>query len=167
MLLRLSKIALVATSGLFLVLVVFNNLTDYPSNYAFIEGVMSMRDTFAYERNAWRAVEATWMHNSFYIVIIVWEAAAAGLIAVGVIQMTRKLTHDGPSFRKASQWAIAGLVLSMLQWYLAFITVGGEWFLMWQNSKWNGQDAAFRMFAIMGISLLFLVSRDASESKPR
>jgi predicted small integral membrane protein len=44
----------------------------------------------------------------------------------------------------------------MLQWFIAFITVGGEWFTMWQSQIWNGQDAAFRMFACIGIVLIFL-----------
>jgi predicted small integral membrane protein len=43
-----------------------------------------------------------------------------------------------------------------MQWLVAFLVVGGEWFLMWQSKNWNGQDAAFRMFAIIGIALLFL-----------
>jgi predicted small integral membrane protein len=41
--------------------------------------------------------------------------------------------------------------------------VGGEWFLMWQSKNWNGQDAAFRMFAVVGIVLLFLVQQDVEE----
>ena len=41
---------------------------------------------------------------------------------------------------------------------LAFITIGGEWFLMWQSRIWNGQDTAFRMFTVeaMILALLFL-----------
>jgi predicted small integral membrane protein len=52
------------------------------------------------------------------------------------------------------------LTLSLLQWYVAFISVSGEWFLLWQSRTWNGQDAAFRMFAMMGLSLVFLSLRD-------
>jgi predicted small integral membrane protein len=40
---------------------------------------------------------------------------------------------------------------------VAFLTVGGEWFLMWQSHTWNGQDAAFRMFASLGIILIYLI----------
>jgi predicted small integral membrane protein len=39
---------------------------------------------------------------------------------------------------------------------VAFISVGGEWFLMWQSKTWNGQDAAFRMFVVLGIILVYL-----------
>jgi predicted small integral membrane protein len=163
MIIRLCKISLAATTALFLVLVVFNNLTDYPSNYAFIEGVMSMKDTWAYERNSWRAIDAVWMHNAFYVSIILWEAVAAGLIIFGLVKLTKALKADAATFQKAKTWALAGLTLSMLQWYLAFITVGGEWFLMWQNTSWNGQDAAFRMFAMMGFCLLFLYWPEPAE----
>jgi len=27
---------------------------------------------------------------------------------------------------------------------------------MWQSKTWNGQDAAFRMFTILGITLIYL-----------
>ena len=43
---------------------------------------------------------------------------------------------------------------------MAFISAGGEWFLLWQSRTWNGQDAAFRMFAMMGLCLVFLSLRD-------
>jgi predicted small integral membrane protein len=48
----------------------------------------------------------------------------------------------------------------MLQWYIAFLTVGAEWFLMWQSPSWNGQEPAMRMFLVMGVSLIFLMQRD-------
>ena len=52
--------------------------------------------------------------------------------------------------------AAAHLLLGLLLWFLAFITVGGEWFLMWQSSKWNGLGPALRMFTVMALVLLVL-----------
>ena len=40
--------------------------------------------------------------------------------------------------------SIIGLTLALLMWLVAFLTVGGEWFLMWQSKTWNGQEAALR-----------------------
>ena len=40
-------------------------------------------------------------------------------------------------------------------WFVGFIAVGGEWFLMWQSKIWNGQDAAFRMFTMLFLILLY------------
>jgi len=48
-------------------------------------------------------------------------------------------------------------------WLVAFLCVGGEWFLMWQSRTWNGQEAAIRMFTVVGIVLLLVVQRDAED----
>jgi predicted small integral membrane protein len=42
-------------------------------------------------------------------------------------------------------------------WLLAFLDVGGEWFLMWQSKMWNGQEEAFRMFTVVGVVFLVVV----------
>ena len=55
--------------------------------------------------------------------------------------------------------------LRLLMWLVAFLSVGGEWFLMWQSKKWNGQEAAFRMFTVVGIVLL-LVAQPENEGQP-
>jgi predicted small integral membrane protein len=34
---------------------------------------------------------------------------------------------------------------------------------MWQSKTWNGQDAAFRMFTVIGIVLIILVQPEAQE----
>jgi predicted small integral membrane protein len=57
------------------------------------------------------------------------------------------------------------LTLSMLMWLVAFLTIGAEWFLMWQSRAWNGQEAAFRMFAVVGLVLLIVVQPE-SETQP-
>jgi predicted small integral membrane protein len=46
---------------------------------------------------------------------------------------------------------------------VAFLTVGGEWFLMWQSKTWNGQEVAVRMFTVIGIVLLLLALPDTEE----
>jgi predicted small integral membrane protein len=50
----------------------------------------------------------------------------------------------------------ASLPIRCVMWLVAFLSVGAEWFLMWQSRTWNGQEAAFRMFAILGIVLIYL-----------
>jgi len=59
--------------------------------------------------------------------------------------------------------AIVALALSLLQWSVAFLSVGGEWFLMWQSRSWNGQDAAFRIFTVIGIVLLLVALKDEED----
>ena len=158
--LRLCKIAVVANSGLFLLLVVFNNLTDYPSNYQFIQHVLSMDTTFPGNSGMWRAVASPTIYRCFYASIILWEATAGALIGFGVWRLWKARSAPAAEWKKAKTLAAVGLTLSLTQWYLAFITVGGDWFLMWQSKVWNGQEAAFRMFTLMGISLVLLCLAD-------
>jgi len=160
MLTRLSKIALVASLGLFLLIVVFNNVTDYKSNYDFVEGVLSMGTTFPGNAAMWRAIHSEPVYHAFYVSIILWEAAACGLLFAGAWKLWGARGAGAAAFDRAKNLAVAGVVLNLLQWLLAFITVGGEWFLMWQSKSWNGREPAARMFLIAGIILLFLNTRD-------
>ena len=69
------------------------------------------------------------------------------------------------AFHRAKRVAIVGLALSLLVWLAAFLSVGGEWFLMWQSKTWNGQEAAFRMFTVIGMVLL-LAAQTEAEGQP-
>lgn len=165
---RLCKIALVAAVGFFLLVVVLNNAVfDYPSNYGFVQHVLSMDTLFSGDAQAWRAFRdpvpgshSYWLHHAFYWSIIAWEAAAGALCFCGARKLWLARHADAATFNRAKAVAAVGLTVSLLQWFTAFITVGAEWFLMWQSKSWNGQDAAFRMFACLGLILVFLHQRD-------
>jgi len=158
---RFSKIALVARVALFFTLVVFNNTTDYDSNYQFVRHVLSMDSTFPGNRGMWRAMNWPWVHTVFYLGIICWEALICGLNWWGVVRLVRAVGQAPAAFQRAKSMAIVALTLGCLLWFVAFITIGGEWFLMWQSKSWNGQDAAFRMFAVLAIILIYLVLPEA------
>jgi predicted small integral membrane protein len=160
MLTRLAKISLVASSALFLLIVVFNNLTDYGSNFEFVRHVLSMDTTFPGNRGMWRAMTSPLIHHIFYALIIVWELVAGVMLAVAAGRMWNARAQSTDAWRKASSLAVAGLTVSLLQWLIAFIIVGGEWLLMWQSTTWYGQTAAARMFIVFALILIFLNQRD-------
>ena len=164
---RLAKIALLAAAAFALLLIVFNNLVDYSSNYVFVQHVLSMDTLSSGEAQAWRALRdptpadnSYWFHHAFYVVIIAWEALSCALIAAGTWRLWQQRATGAAAFNAAKRLAVLGLTVSMLLWLVAFIGIGGEWFLMWQSTAWNGQDAAFRMFACLGIVLVILNQRD-------
>ncbi|MFM8360131.1 MAG: DUF2165 family protein [Verrucomicrobiota bacterium] len=152
---RVAKTALVAAAAFFLSLVAWNNLVDYGSNHEFVRHVLSMDTTFPTNQLKGRALVRPAIHHAFYAGIIAWEALSAAWLWAASWRLWRARS-DGPAFRQAKPLAIAGLVFNLLLWFVAFLTVGGEWFLMWQSTVWNGQSAAFRMFACLGIILLLL-----------
>jgi predicted small integral membrane protein len=158
MILRLSKISLLLAVALFFSIVAFTNMTDYESNAQFVRHVLAMDTTFPGNRAMYRALPQHWVHTVFYCTIIAWETATAILGWAGGLQLLRQLKSPAAAFVRAKSIGIAALTLGCLLWFVAFLTIGGEWFLMWQSHTWNGQDAAFRMFAILGIILLYLTA---------
>ncbi|MGC2299898.1 MAG: DUF2165 domain-containing protein [Acidobacteriaceae bacterium] len=161
MILRLSKTLLVAAVALYYTLVVFNNLTDYGSNYAFVHHVLLMDSTFPENHGMWRAIHPLWAHAAFYDTIIAWEAVTMLLLWAGAVELLRTVGRPGGAFQEAKTLAIGGLTVSLLMWFVAFLGVGGEWFLMWQSRTWNGQEEAFRMFVVVGMVFLLLVMPEA------
>ena len=165
MMLRISKIALVLAVALFYSLVVFNNITDYDSNFQFVRHVLMMDTTFPGNRGLWRALNAPAWHTVFYLSIIGWEALTMILCWWGGLCLAKTFRSPAAEFHQAKRVAIVGLTLGLLMWLVAFLCVGGEWFLMWQSKTWNGQEAAFRMFTVLGIALL-LVAQPDTDGQP-
>ena len=161
MILRACKTSLVFAVALFYSFVVFTNVTDYDSNYQFIRHVLMMDSTFPNNHGMWRAINSPTIHTIFYLSIITWESITMILCWWGAVRLVRTLATTAVAFHQAKRVAIAALTLSLLMWLVAFLSVGAEWFLMWQSKSWNGQEAAFRMFTVVGIILIFLSLPDA------
>ncbi|MFL6353010.1 MAG: DUF2165 family protein [Bryobacteraceae bacterium] len=160
---RVAKTLFVAASAFFYTLVVFNNVTDYSSNYQFVDHVLLMDSTFPGNHAMWRAIHPTWIHTAFYVSIIAWEVLSMLLTWAGTVRLLRAVGKTAAVFQSAKRLAIAGLTAGMLMWLVAFLTIGGEWFLMWQSRTWNGQDAAVSMFLVQGLILLVLLMPEAED----
>jgi len=156
MIVRLSKCALLLGIALFFTLVLFNNTTDYDSNFQFVRHVLRMDSTFAGNRGTWRAIDRPSLHTLVYLSIIGWEALTGLLCWWGAARMVRQLKASARDFDRAKSVAIVALTLGCMLWLVAFLSIGAEWFLMWQSPTWNGQQAAFRMFVVLGLVLLYL-----------
>ena len=163
MTLRTAKVLLVFSVAIFYSLVVFSNITDYGSNYEFVRHVLMMDSTFPGNRGMWRAINTPLFHTVFYLSIIAWEIITMLLCCWGGFRMAQALHGPASAFHQAKRVSIVALTLGLLMWLVAFLAVGGEWFLMWQSKSWNGQDAAFRMFTVVGIVLLLVAQPDREE----
>ncbi len=152
--LRATKIALVFGVAIYYSFVVFNNLTDYDSNYEFVRHTLTMDTTFPGNHGMWRAINSPAAFTAFYFFIIAWEMLTMALCWWGGVRLLRARGRVAAEFERAKSVAIAGLTLSLLMWLVAFLSVGGEWFLMWQSKVANGQATAFSLFTVIGIVLL-------------
>lgn len=165
MTIRIAKLLLLAGIAFYYLLVVFNNLTDFDSNYQYVRHVLMMDTTFPNNQGMWRALPSPSWHLAFYLGIIAWEIVTAVLLLWGAFRMLRALRFSAAQFNLAKRVAIMALALSLLMWLVAFLTVGSEWFLMWQSKVWDGREAAFRMFAVVGLVLL-MVLQPETEGQP-
>jgi predicted small integral membrane protein len=165
MITRAAKILLLAGIALFYSLLVFNNLTDFDSNYQFVRHVLSMDSTFPGNHGMWRALPSPAFHLAFYVSIIAWEIATTILLWWGVSRLLHAMRLPASAFNAAKRVPVLALTLSMVMWLVAFLSVGGEWFLMWQSHTWNGQEPAFRMFTVVGLVLLIVLHAD-TEGQP-
>jgi predicted small integral membrane protein len=163
--LRVVKMLLVLAVAAFYSFVVLDNTTDYNSNYQFVRHVLMMDSTLPGNHAMWRALKAPAWHTLFYASIITWEAITMILCWWGGFRLMRALRGSAEAFNQSKRVAIAALACALLMWMVAFLAVGGEWFLMWQSKTWNGEDAAFRVFAVIGIILL-LVAQPDTASQP-
>src|ERR1700694_5160131 len=160
MALRVSKAVLVFAIALFYTILVLNNITDYGSNYEFVRHVLMMDSTFPANHDMWRAVNSPLVHTVFYIGIIAWELVTMVLCWWAGVRLLKSYRADRARFAAARDVAVIALTPTLLMLLVAFLDVGGEWFLMWQSQIWNGQEAAFRVFTIVVVVFLVVVQRE-------
>ena len=160
MALRFSKAVLVFAIALFYTILVLNNITDYGSNYEFVRHVLMMDSTLPGNQLMWRAVNSSPVHTVFYIDFSNRTPAHQHRSIVTDSQAMMPYCADTEQFAAALNVAVIALTTSLLMWLVAFLDVGGEWFLMWQSKMWNGQEEAFRMFTIVGVVFLVVVQRE-------
>lgn len=159
---RISKLVLVVAIACFFSIVVFNNLTDYGSNFAYVQHVLSMDTIFPESTLTWRALTSPRLHHWIFSSIIVWEALTTGFCWIGAWRLFRALRADAEIFNAAKSPIVIGLTASCWLWLFGFLGIGGEWFVMWQSPDWNGQPIAFQMFVITSMILLWVRQPDAN-----
>jgi predicted small integral membrane protein len=164
---RLAKILLSLTLAAFALVVAYDNLIDYGSNFAFVQHVLSMDTTFPSNALLERAIVRPWMWHAGYVLIITGEAATGVLLLVGSIVLWRARHKSAHFFQAAKRWVVAGCALGFVVWFFGFMVVAGEWFAMWQSKAWNGQEGAFRFYmAIIGV-LIFVNQADGELEEHR
>jgi predicted small integral membrane protein len=158
--LRYCKVTLVFFVGVFACLVGYNNIADYGSNWMFVQHVMSMDTTFEGNALMGRAITDPTVQKLAYWGIIAAELATGLLCLIGAFLMARAVHDTAPLFNRSKTVAFYGMTLGFVLWFFGFMTIGAEWFLMWQSDTWNGQEAAFRFIVCIGLVLLLVAMED-------
>ena len=160
MIIRLVKVAMVASCALFALLVAFNNLVDYGSNYTFVRHALSMDTTFPGNTLKGRAIDSPALWTLGYWLIIAAEAATGLILAFGSLRLALAVRGPAALFNTAKPAVALGLGLGFLLWFTGFSVIGGEWFAMWQSKEWNGVPSAFRFYVTLLLVLIFVMQPD-------
>ncbi len=154
---------LVACNALYIFLVALGNITDYDTNFAFVQHVLSM-DTTNFGAAAgsdldpdvmWRAITDPVVWNIAYIGVIVWESAAA-IVLIGACAAWLRAFITRGAYDLPRTLSTIGLLMIVILFFGGFITIGGEWFQMWRSTSWNGLDPAFRNAVLAAITLVLI-----------
>ena len=84
---------------------------------------------------------------------------------IGAAALARRLRADASAFNRAKTFAVLGLTLGFLIWQVGFMSIGGEWFGMWQSKEWNGVPSAFRFVMVIIAVLIFVAMPDQEIDK--
>lgn len=143
-----------ALVALYIFLVALGNITDFGTNQAFVQHVLAMDTTFMDPDVMWRAITNETIQNIAYIGVIVWETATALVLIYAVVLWLR--ARSSREFDAPRRISTVGFLMMLLLFGGGFITIGGEWFQMWQSDQWNGLQPALQNFIISAFGLVLV-----------
>ena len=153
---RLSKIVVTAGLSFWAFLVVLGNVTDYGSNWEFVRHVLAMDTIFPDSTLTWRAVTNPALQTAAYIAIIVTEALIAFAFLIAAIRMAARVRAPKEAFQQARAFTAVGVLLGFGLFFIGFLGIAGEWFVMWQSRQWNAHNSAFRYCLIILASGIYV-----------
>ena len=153
---RIAKIVLVGSVGIFTGLVTFGNLLDPKSNFMFVEHVLAMDTTFRSPFLMKHAIESRGLHQVAFGLIVATEAAVASVCLFGAFRLIWARHAEAAEFHAVKAPALLGLLLGLTLWFFGFQVIGGEWFASWQSEMWNGLESSARITAFFLGTLIFV-----------
>lgn len=153
---RVSKIVVAAGLALYALIVGISNVVDYDRNLEFVRVVLTM-DRVVDPDLTWRAISNPIVHRVAYALIILAELATGIAFAVGAGAMWRSRRESKAGFHRAKSLIAIALIIGFITWFIAFMTIGGEWFVMARAGEWNGQPVAFRFYITVLVAGVYIL----------
>ncbi|HZF16635.1 MAG TPA: DUF2165 domain-containing protein [Steroidobacteraceae bacterium] len=154
---RTIKTLLVAGMALFLTLAAFGNITMPDAGFGAVKTAVGMQGTF--HLAMWRSIESPALIWLILGTIAASELAGAVLCWIGAARMwTGRASAAG--FAAGKRTARIGLGVVACLYFIAFLVIANEYFLMWQNKDINVLQDAFRLFGAAMLIGLWLNTDD-------
>ena len=158
---QLSKASIGLMVGIFCILVGYNNIVDYNTNFQFVQHVLkmdSMQPWFQGELLKSRSINSEILIQLCYWLIIAGELIAGIFCTGGALIMLRNMRKS--QFELGQSLYLIGGTVALLIWYFGFAVIGAEWFQMWAN-KWNGQMKAYSFICFIILTMVYVAAPSA------
>lgn len=139
---RISKVLLMLYVSIFGLLVMYSNITDYPTNYEYLGHILSMDTVRAETVYKYRAITSPMAHHRIYWLIITLEVLFTCFCVMGTYHLYKNINTTARKFHEAKKFALIGLLIAITTYYVGFQVIGGEWFNMDESERWNYKDWA-------------------------
>lgn len=126
MVIRWSKICLVAAASFYCLLTVYGNITDYSTSFKAVESTLLMQYVYPGSGIGYRAITSPALQHVIYCFIICLEITTALLCILGVLALFKARAEGASEFNKAKYWAVVGLTLGFLSWQVIFMSKGSR-----------------------------------------
>src|ERR1700754_3355954 len=114
---RYAKIAMSLALASFCLVVAFDNITDYGTNYLFVQHVMSMDTTFLGNALRYRSIDNPLLWQLGYALIIAAEGLAGVLFLAGAVRLIQVRNASGEVFNAAKGLVVAASTVAFLVWF--------------------------------------------------
>lgn len=161
MVIRISKILLVASLAFYCFLSAFSNIVDYNAIFLSVRHVFMMDSLMPQTSITSHAITSPILHYTGFIFIVACEILTGILCVFGAYKLFRVRNKEAMIFNRTKKTAVVGLTLGFLTWQVIFMSIGGEWFGMWMNPIFNNiLTTAFHIFITFLVILLYVTRSD-------
>ena len=161
---RHMKIIVLCTIALYFTFLVFNNFTNFDSNFKSLKSVFEMEGVFDTHLISWRAISNSHIQQGAFFFLIAWQILTALLCWGGSLVMFKNIHADHEKFSESKKIALAGLTAGFLFFMIGFVIIGSEWFNMWQ-SMWKNLQLKTLVYAILLLGCMIFVSTKEEEKE--
>jgi predicted small integral membrane protein len=140
-------------------LVMYNNFTDYASNYEYVSHILSMDTTRDNLKLSDRAITSPIFHHRIYWLITTLEVTFTGFCLIGAYHLYQQRNASAENFHEAKKFSLIGLMIALFVYYICLQVIGVEWFNMDQSTVWNAKDWARHIVDFIFPLLIFVALR--------
>ena len=159
---RLIKIAMVASVSLFCLMYALQNIWNLDAANWFVSYTTGMEGHDKYPNHFGPAVTTPALHSIMLWIIIALEITAGLLAAKGAFDLFKARNGSADEFNGAKTYAIAGCGVGILVWFGLFSAIAGAYFQIWQTEAGGGALANASMFSVqLGVIWLLVSQKDS------